>query len=741
VRLLKLTALAVLTLSLSILGCTRGVKKSGSVSLSFKASQVAKMSSDLTVLIVNVSGGQLKAPIYKPWDKHNCGSADCVLPPEFVVDDIPSGGEVFVQVLAVFEDSLTKALVFKYADANKFIAAGTNEISLTPTTIGGATTQAHVYGRYLNQLVSGVATGPTGIMEARFKPPASASVKADPPSLILMRTPMFAGWASFFALDGDAKFDYFVNGAQIMANINIAALEGMTGSNFLEVDVPDYERTHWQNGSPSGLQLEKAQKIFIGYIGSNTSGKQACYKSGSEAITDAYVAGSSGATALNWNASASTASSSVVARKGGGMSFLPGDASVCDTSSTEFVDHITFDHMGLRNGHDSVAGIRGPFRAVTVNGDYVDATSNGTGVFLSFSLLPGVANPTGVTSVQVYTRATPADGNENGLYGSGDGIQCSKLGLAGFTLLGALSVPSGTTGLNATFPGVNTNGLDIVLCPVLATGIADAGVKVNSIHPPAAFKIIGSDTTNSDLGGPGISPSTQLLKNAFTNYFHNVIFQAQSSFVAPADVDSAYVSVDDSAWQAISFTSGTFGIYSGVSFIAVSSSNTGLFPLLIANTKSVNVRFRVKLSASGITAHGPQNAELTSESIRLIGADDCSSPGTLQPLDLDSSTYFTTANLLNIGTVAGQHRFQMRWPGCTGANWAAAPLDYLTISGNPTPTGCFGTTDISRPNGLEIKIGGHTSCDLSSLSVSFKAPSSSGADNISASGSGIMINP
>jgi hypothetical protein len=741
VRLLKLTALAVLTLSLSVLGCTRGVKKSGSVSLSFKASQVAKMSSDLAVLIVNVSGGQLKAPIYKPWDKHNCGSADCVLPPEFVVDDIPSGGEVFVQVLAVFEDSITKALVFKYADANKFIAAGINEISLTPTVIGGATTQAHVYGRYLNQLVSGVATGPTGIMEARFKPPASASVKADPPSLILMRTPMFAGWTSFFALDGDAKFDYFVNGAQIMANINIAALEGMTSSNFLEIDVPDYERTYWQNGSPSGFQLEKAQKIFIGYLGPNASGQQACYKSGSEAITDAYVAGSAGGTALNWNSSASIASAAVVARKSGGTAFLSGDASVCDTSSTQFVNHMNFNHMGLRNGHDSVAGIRGPFRAVTVNNDYVDATSNGTSVFLSLSLLPDVASPSGMTSIQVYTRTAPADGNENGLYGSGDGIQCSKIGLAGFTLLGGIPVPSGATSLNATFPGVNASGLDIVLCPVLSTGIVDAGVKVNSIHPPANFKIIGSDTTNSDLNGPGISPSTQLLKSAFTNYFHNVVFQAQSSFVTLTDIDSAYVSVDDGPWQAINLTSGNFAGYTGVSFIAVSSSNSGLFPLLIANTNSVNVRFHVKLNANGIIVHGPQNADLISESVRLIGSADCSSPGTLQPFDLDTSTYFTAANLLNIGTTAGQHRFQMRWPGCTGANWAAAPLDYVTISGNPTPTGCFGTTDVSRPNALELRIGAHTSCDLNSLSVTFQAPSNAGTDSVFASGSGIIISP
>jgi hypothetical protein len=738
---LKLMALAVLTLGLSLLGCTRGVKKSASVSLSFKASQVAKMSSDLTVLIVNVSGGQLKAPIYRPWDKHNCGRVDCVLEPEVVVEDIPSGGEVFVQVLAVFEDSVTKTLTFKYADANKFIAAGTNEISLTPTTIGGATTQAHVYGRYLNQLVSGVVTGPTGVMEARFKPPASASVKADPPSLILMRTPMFAGWASFFALDGDAKFDYFVNGAQIMANINIAALKSMTGPNFLEIDVPDYERTRWQNGSQSGLQLEKAQKIFIGYLGPNASGQQACYKNGNAPITDAYVAGSSGATALNWNSSVVTASSTEVARESGGMTFTAGDASVCDTSSTEFINHMNFNHLGLRNGHDSVAGIRGPFRAVTVNGDYVDATSDGTSVFLSLSLLPGVASPSGVTSVQVYTRMTPADGNENGLYGSGDGIQCSKIGLAGFTLLGGIPAPSGATSLNATFPGVNTNGLDIVLCPDLSTGIADAGVKVNSIHPPANFKIIGSDLTNSDISGPGISPGTQLLKSAFTNYFHNVIFQVQSSFVGATNVDSTYVSIDGGPWQAVNFTSDDFGSYTGVSFIPVSSSNTSLLSLL-TGPNSVNVRFRAKLNANGIGVYGPQNADLISEAIRLIGPADCSSQGALQPFDLDTSTYFTTANLLNIGTTAGQHRFQMRWAGCSGVNWAAAPLDYATISGTSNPGGCFGTADISRPNALDIRIGAHTSCDLNSLSVIFKAPSDSGApDSVSASGSGIMISP
>jgi hypothetical protein len=228
-------------------------------------------------VIINVSGGNIRTPILFHWDGHDCASAACPAPAQFVIPNVPTGNDVLIQVLAVYEDEDTEAMTFKYADAAKNLTAGDVVVEVTPVTIGGSTMEGHVYARYLDQTVGGVATGPTGILEAKFKPPASASVRANPPALTIERSPVFAGWMSLFVLDGDAKFDYYVNGALIMAETNIQSMQALTGSRFLQADIPVYERNRYGAGGVMGFQSEAAQKIFIGYLGPAAGAEQACY--------------------------------------------------------------------------------------------------------------------------------------------------------------------------------------------------------------------------------------------------------------------------------------------------------------------------------------------------------------------------------------------------------------------------------------------------------------------------------
>lgn len=733
VRMWKLAAIA-LGFFFSVAGCTRGSNKSGTVALKFKtAESLSTMSSSLAHVVINVSGGNLKQPVFFQWDQHDCGeNASCPIPPYWEIKDIPSGGSVYIQVLTVYEDDDTEALTFKYADANKAINTGTNEISMTPVSIGSSTKEAHFYGRYLDRIVNGSPSGPTGVMEARFKPPASVSVNPNPPAITIMRNPIFAGWLNLMALDGDAKFDYYVNGTLLLANVDIAFLQSKAvGSNaLLQVDVPDYERTRYESGGSSGRQLEKAQKIFIGYLGPQVTTEKACYNgTGGGAITDAFVAGSNGGTTLQWNGTTHSASNPNEATpEFGGVAFTPSDGTPCDLKANEYIDHIVFDFFQLKNGHDSVAGIRGPFRPATSFGDYVNATStNGVGLNIDVNFLPGVTVSGGINGIIVYQRA--GNTSEDGLYGSGDGIQCSTLTNKGFTVLADIGIAVNQTSLRVSIPhasNVNNNGY--VVCPRSPAGVIDSGVKIHSVRQAASFKLVGTHANSQP--GPGFSPGMQLLKSSFLNGYHYVVAQAGSQYPNGSALAGIYASVDEGPWFPIAITSSIPLAGAG----SVAGTNTGptnsaLYTQL-NNGSSQSVRFKFELASWALGTYGYDYAQMISEPIRLIGGNDCGSPGTISPFNLDYPTkpnqWFTAADLVNLVDSSDRNRFQLRYPGCTGANWAAAVPDYVTISGSS----CFSMMDIERPTALEIQIDPkdimQSNCSLSGATVTFAAISNAG---------------
>ncbi len=78
-------------------------------------------------------------------------------------------------------------------------------------------------------------------------------------------------------------------------------------------------------------------------------------------INDVFVPGSAGATNIQWNGSGFN--STKVSPEMGGVSYAAG-AAICDNSSSLFGDHIVFNFRGLRNGHDGVAGYKGPYRSL-----------------------------------------------------------------------------------------------------------------------------------------------------------------------------------------------------------------------------------------------------------------------------------------------------------------------------------------------------------------------------------------
>jgi len=738
------TALAVLSFMV-LGGCTRGTSKTSSVSLSLSSSSFGSLDAELGMVIVNVSGGNIRSPILFQWDRYSCASAACAPPSQFVIPNVPTGNDVLIQVLTVYKNESTEAMTFKYGDAAKNLSSGDVVVEVTPVTIGGSTMEARVYGRYLDQTVAGVATGATGILETKFKPPASASVRTNPPALTVERNFVFAGWMSLMALDGDAKFDYFLNGARILSDVNIQSMQNLAASNdrFLEVYVPTYYRE--EDGGPGGaigLRSEAAQRIFLGYFGPAASGEKACYSNGTGInIPGAFVAGTSGAYPIMWNGQGNTSTANSAAPARGGVAFTEGSEDSCTDKALAFSQNLVFNYLGLRNGHDSVAGFRGPFRAMGAH-EFINAFSSGTGLTLEIGLLPGVASSTGINALRVLRRASSGNGGDD-IYGMGDGIQCSKLESIGFTRVGPdVSVSAGTSFVEASFPTYNAMmGNDLVVCPVMAGGLmANAGIEIHQIQTPPEFRILGRDFDYSRTDAPALTAGIQLLKDAVKNGGYRFALHQQGQFVQDADIDSTEVQINGGPWESVDFFGEIYDFNGSqtVGFITVEDSDP-FHTILSSNNDTVSVRLKFKLNTPG-------SPEFTSPPFVLVGANDCSAPGSLVAYNMDlndgSSTY-ALSDLLNVGNTDNRRRFQMRWSGCTGANWAGAPLDFFTIDGGTmTPSGCFGMDDISRIDALTLAIDprdrAQADCSLSGVGMTFNAPSPT-TDTMTVTASSVTI--
>lgn len=467
-----LLACALLSFSL---GCSRKVKKDTSVKLSIatnsggKHNKLESLSSDyrITFILINVSGPGISPTLIFDWDGH-CGGVDCPPAPSAVEFNVPTGAGRLIQVLVVYADSDGGEEIY-YGDATADLTQSSATVSVTTSSIMTiAGTEVMVAGRYLDGSAVG---GPSGMLETQFVPPNNR------PPMFISRTPVFAGWIQVQAIDG-VPFNYILNGQPFLMNLFPGSAAIAPSSALVSVRVPAADNTYTDSNSNSITETRSEYRVRVGYFGPAVGTQKACYDNrADQTLSGLYEVATS--TALKWDGAAPA--SNEAGPEAGGMGFDPtGSGNVCHNLASAYDDHMVFDTSQIRNGHDSVAGFRGPFRSVggSSGSPYFTWTKDGSdNLTVNWKYLPGVTRGGfAVSGISIFKRAA---GRASGIWGD-NGVRCTRLPGKGYVKVGS-DFPATLDQVDgsATVPGVETNS-HVVLCPyVIVNGIhqiVDAGV-------------------------------------------------------------------------------------------------------------------------------------------------------------------------------------------------------------------------------------------------------------------------
>lgn len=725
----------------ALIGCTRGSDRGSQITLSL-STEPSQLSSNVGIIIINVTGPGF-APILYQWDhESSCVKGLPCVAPASVNLSVPSGADRLIQVLTVVEGAAGNKQ-FSYADLKKSLQPGTTEVELTPTKIGNATMEAGVYGRYLDQ----ANTGPTGKFDIRFKPLNGS------PAMTVMTGHMYAGWFGAMVLNGDARFDYYLNNRLLMSDMHMgSAALNVAGDRILKVSIPVHERMREESGVHY-KELEPAQKYFLGYFGPLAGSRKVCYENGAAVdLNGAVQIGTS--TPLQWrgNTTAVAADNSYASPEMGGFPDLT--SAPCTGMGTEFTSVLKFRHMQIGNGKDSMGGFRGPFRMLPMAGstDHLDAvigSVSGSDVTLNWQWLPGVAEDPTFKGSAILVRQRGPNADSNDLYGMSDGVDCRRAqDKLGFIQYGQI-IEKGTTTAQITIPGLssaNSRDFDVVVCPAMTDGsLPIGGVRFHGLEwgsggPSPGFapalKIVGNSQTSSDLRGAPIGPGMRLFKSHVFNGSHRVVAQSGNHYLRIADVASAEIQVDDSAtWLPISVTPKQYSSVSDT--IASVLLDTALRDAMTTTTLHTanaaadsKVKFRFTLTGGG---------QVESESIILVGTAAC---GTVDPSPLiavnahNGSAYSGNSLFTSIINTDMSSPFRLKWSGCAGAEVNAIVDRYAVGAGGMDPMGCFDPSDIVRStsNPLVTTIDPQdklsTDCQLTSQYFTFFAPGGENVQNI-----------
>lgn len=745
----RFAILILVALTVGLSACSRKAKESSKIRLAFGGSSQGKAGAlgapagyNPAHLIINVRGPAVSGVIQWHWDSHDCPTETCS-PPQEIALDVPKGDSTLVQALVVYDND-SDQMQFYYDDASVNLGAGETAVSLSPVSVGASSTQGYVSGRFMNGAPSG---GPSGFLETRFAPPNAK------PEMIVMGSMMFAGWFNLFVLDGSTRFNYFLNGQPLLLDMHLNSPQFAGSPAVFRAQVPSGDRER-----DGGWQTEPAYQMIVGFFGPAVPGSyRSCYDSrASIPVQGLYIPTTS--TPINWEGGSPT--SADAGPIAGGLGYDPtGSGSVCHDDNQDYNSTIHFDVKSLRNGHDSVAGFRGPFRgkATPYGVDFVSAANNGAGTYsMDWSFLPGVLDGDlpihGVTPFVLAVNAPPPPDNKI----RGDsGIRCSAL-MANHFLPMWGDIP--------TTPGVYDYSVDItnvpetklVLCPYTGDGPSriyhDAGVEVYShgVTESLNIKLVGSDLSNTLTWTPGLGAGDYtFLKSAILNSYHNFIIKKGSQNIQASDVLGAWATVDDGAnWTSINiidigFSGGAQTVASAPIVSTGGAPATDLYNLINANgaANDVVLRLKVQVDPTYAANNGLYEDVVETGDLTLVGTTACPSPGTLLLLNLASDTPvtadtgmdpFLSANGTDVEVTYGLH-----WSGCTGQR-VMAPIDYISLSnGSVSPAQCFDLKDITDnpayPLGMRISpldsMG--VDCDLgATFSVGYHAPSNAGTDAI-----------
>ena len=709
-------------------GCTRqaGTTSTLSFRLQNHAGQLASTGTDkITNVFINVTGSGM-TPVLFQCDNHSGARKACHTNADGSIDvslQVDRGAGRLVQALVVYENDFTRANRFKYGTATADTSNDSNlDIAVADAGVGNI--QGHVYGRYMDGSAAG---GPSGVLEARFITP-------DGREMTVIRSPMIAGWFQLMLFES-VSFNYYISDPvprALFRNVNLSSPEFMgASSSTVRINAPPYDRPN-----SSGTETEGSQRFIVGFFGSPPSGAVACYDNRSSvALANVFQVGTQ--MPLNYNGLYGVAGVDVM-REAGGLGFnLVAPVGQCADESKNFVDHIIFDETQLRNGKDSVAGFRGPFRMMDASmSSYATAfyDSAAQKLTVNWSLLPDT--PKSINGLQLFMRMSAAT-NSNDI-SSDSGVDCPAVAAdtsLGFRAVGDVSVSSAQQ--SGSLVALNIQSLDgaqFVLCPYLngaSKTYLPAGVEVRpNTMVQLDMNLVGSDLINSIIDRPGLgSAPYKFLKSSFTNGFHNLIIQAGKRRLTAEELTSVEYSVDGgSVWtgfQPASILNASFHSGPNAAIVLI-GSDTGFTSAVSGGLDSV-IKFRAKVASAIQTLYGISSDTYISGSISLVGPNNCPTPGPLEIYNPDTNTPIASAT-----DILTASRLKLRWSACPTALEA---VDYVQVSATLAPTNCLSSAnfslDPSDPLALHFSPSSPSTCAITTGTLNFMAPSNAGSASAS----------
>jgi len=302
-------------------------------------SQAITSTMGLSHVVINVTASDM-SPIYYSWDKKGDFGVINTVPSSFPLD-ISQGSGRLIQVIAVYEDSVTKDMSFYYGDTSQSISGDSMTISLPVSAMGASSgAEGEIHGRYMTSTTA----GPTGKLQIRLRPPNNR------PSMVIQETRILNGWFNTFALDGQ-NFEYVVDGTTTLFGgpMSLNSFKALASTSILATNIPDH---YYYDSGNSSYTFEKGRVDIRGFFGSGATGKKVCYYQSTMAAVSYMYQDNAGTAAIQYDPTTYTVSK--VSRIAGGVS----DTANC--TGTYMSDYMTLDPYYSPNNWNN--RIKPPFR-------------------------------------------------------------------------------------------------------------------------------------------------------------------------------------------------------------------------------------------------------------------------------------------------------------------------------------------------------------------------------------------
>lgn len=495
-------------LSLSLISCTRSVKDlSVDVSIPVNSSKVQSSvaaTEKLESIIVNVHvPGKPNPWFYREFDFEHSSFEGAI-----TVPNVPRVSGVVVQVLGIYEDTLTGTTRISYGGVPADLSR-VSQVTVNLVTQNQVARMAHLTGRYLNAS----APHPTGKLVGYFQPADGL------PRMKVWESVISSGWFEAIALQdsgvsGKSSALTFVvesrSGVQKQVLFDRLRLKEFSSSDYRlqtgplasPVDIPlsasrmivSRPKTYRKNNSFT--EIDGPQVLFLGFFGPGTTAShKVCYPNVSEGLM--YVkTETSPAVVEPLDVDLTTVNAPGVKVKvlnGGTADVFDQHYSHNGTCSHANADHLMVRHNFLGYRGEEALGIKPPFKAFeNLNAsfpEYLKAKFSVSHLALEWMDLAGVdeavdSDGVVVTGYDLFYRDKPAAGSSSEGGGRGDVDECSYLtSKKGFKLITSVAdtmgvvesynvttLPNGVT-LNSS----NWMNYDFAVC---AHGLGADGSKV-----------------------------------------------------------------------------------------------------------------------------------------------------------------------------------------------------------------------------------------------------------------------